>query len=238
MADLLQYLKLIPGYAIDLISLLSGPKRFLGERNAANQENLTKALVFFLISSAIALFFRAFGIESPTDFTTLLLRSVLAWGAALLVAAAIIAASWVIVRKPVAIQVALQTHAYVMAVMLIIINVGVAAEANVLAIYRPELYNKVRSIYRAEQFDYTEVGRLTQSHPLSPDDSVAIGMQAIQFLSVVAICVWIVATWGAYRRVAGASRARSTLAFIVSFALFVPVVFVGDLITRKGYSLR
>jgi hypothetical protein len=237
-ADMLQYLKLVPGYAIDLIFLFSGPKRFLGDRNTANPENLTKALVFFLLSSAIALFFRAFGIESPTDFTTLLMRSVLAWGAALLAAAAVISASWVIVRKPVAIQVVLQTHAYILAVVLMIINIGVAAEANLLAIYRPELYNRVRSIYRAEQFDYGEVNRLTASHPLPPGDSVAVSMQAIQFLSLLAICVWVIATWGAYRRVAGASRARSALAFIVSFALFLPVVFVGDLITRKGYSLR
>ena len=136
MADLLQYLKLGPGYAIDLISLLSGPKRFLATRNSATPENLTKALLFFLISSVIALIFRAYGLESPTDFTTLLLRSALAWGAFLLVAAVVIAASWSIVRKPVAVQAALQMHAYILSIALVVINLGIAAEANVLAMYR------------------------------------------------------------------------------------------------------
>jgi hypothetical protein len=100
-ADMLQYLKFIPNYAVDLMALLLGPKRFLAAGSAVTPENLTKALLFFLISSVIALIVRSYAIESPTDFTTLLLRSALAWGASLLVTAAIAAASWAIVRRPV-----------------------------------------------------------------------------------------------------------------------------------------
>jgi hypothetical protein len=237
-ADMLQYLKLIPSYALDLIALLLGPKRFLAGRNAVTPENWTKACLFFIISAVIALIFRAYGVESPTDFTTLLLRSALAWGAALLVAAAVIAASWAIVRMPVAVQAVLLTHAYVLAIVIITINLSVAAEANLIAMYRPELYAKVRSIYRAEQFDYSEVGRLAQSHPLPPDDPVARGIEVIQILTVAACFAWLIATWGAYRHLNGASRARSAVAFIVCLVLCVPVILVGGLITRQGYSLR
>ena len=44
-ADMLQYLKLIPGYALDVIALLLGPKRFLATGSAVTPENLTKALL-------------------------------------------------------------------------------------------------------------------------------------------------------------------------------------------------
>jgi hypothetical protein len=235
---MLQYLKLIPGYVLDLAALLLGPKRFLAHRNVATSENLTKALLFFLISSGIALIFRAYGLESPTDFATLLLRSTLAWGASLLVIAAVITAAWAIVRKPVAIQSVLLTHAYVLAITLLMINVGVAMEANLLAMYRPELYGKIRAIYRAEQFDYGAVERLAESHPLRPDDPIVAGMQVIQWLTVAVIFGWLIATWGAYRRLSSASRTRSALAFVACFVLCLPLAFVGALITRRGFSLR
>lgn len=238
MADMLQYLKLLPGYALDLIAVLLGPKQFLADRNTVSSENLARALLFFLISAAIALIFRSYGLESPTDFTTLLLRSALAWGAALLVAAAVIVASWAIVRRPVAIPAVLLTHAYVLGVVLIMINLSIAAEANLVAMYRPELYDRIRTVYRAQQFDYAEVERLTQSHPLPPGDSVGEGIAAIQFVAWAVILAWLIATWGAYRRLNGASRIRSALALVVCFALWLPVVQVGNLITRHGFSLR
>ena len=238
MGDLLQYLKLVPGYVLDLIALLSGPKRFLADRNSATQENLAKAFLFFLISSVIALIFRAYGLDSPTDFTTLLLRSALAWGAALLVAAVVIAVSWAIVRKPVAVQAVLLTQAYILAILIVVLNIGVAAEANVLAMYRPELYNKIRNLYRAEQFDYGEVGRLTQPDPLAAGDPVVGQIAIIQLLAIAVAIAWVIATWGAYRHLNGASRIRSALAFTICLALFMPVVLVGGIITRHGYSLR
>jgi hypothetical protein len=237
-ADMLQYLKLIPGYALDVIALLLGPKRFLATGSAVTPENLTKALLFFLISSVIALIVRAYGIESPTEFTTQLLRSAVAWGASLLVTAAVIAASWAMVRRPVAVQAALLIQAYIVAIVLVILNVSIAAEVNLLAMYRPEVYDRIRAIYGAQQFDYREVGSLAQSHPLSPGDSVAVGIQAIQLLTLAAIFAWLIVTWGAYRHLTGASRTRSALAFIVSFALCMPMALVGALVTRHGFSLR
>ena len=238
MADMLQYLKFIPNYAVDLMALLLGPKRFLAAGSAVTPENLTKALLFFLISSVIALIVRSYAIESPTDFTTLLLRSALAWGASLLVTAAIAAASWAIVRRPVAIQAALSIQAYIVAIVLIILNVGTATEINLLGIKRPELYDRIRATYRAQQFDYSEVGHLAQSHPLPPGDPVAAGIEAILLLTVAAIFVWLIMTWGAYRHLTGASRVRSALAFIVCLALCIPMALVGGLITRHGFSLR
>lgn len=238
MADMLQYLKLIPGYVLDLIGLLLGPKRFLATGSMVTPENVTKALLFFLISTVIAIIVRTYGLESPTDFATLLLRSALAWGASLLVTAAVASASWAIVRRPVAIQAALLIQAYIVAIMLLVLNVSVAAEMNLLAMYRPETYDKIRAIYGAQQFDYGEVGRLAQSHPLPQGDSVAGGIEAIQLLSIVAVFAWIILTWGAYRHLTGASRARSALAFVVSFVLCLPVIFIGGLITRHGFSLR
>ena len=238
MTDMIEYLKLIPGYALDLIALLLGPKRFLAQGSTVTPENLTKALLFFLISSVIAIIVRTYGLESPTEFTTLLLRSALAWGASLVVTAFIIAASWAIVRRPVAVQAALLIQAYIVAIVLVVLNVSVAAEMNLLAMYRPEVYDKIRAVYGAQKFDYGEVVRLAESHPLAPGDVIAGGIEAIQLLSLIAIFAWLILTWGAYRHLTGASRVRSALAFVVCFVLCLPVVIIGGLITRHGFSLR
>jgi hypothetical protein len=114
---------------LDLMSLLLGPKRFLADQNAAPSENLTKALLFSLVSSVVAPIFRAYGLESPTDFKTLVVNSAVAWGVSLLVTAFVIAASWSIVRRPVAVQPVLLTQAYILAITIIIANVSLAAEA-------------------------------------------------------------------------------------------------------------
>ena len=218
-------------------SLSCGPKRFLVTGNAVTPENLTKALLFFLISSVIALIVRWSAIESPQIHHAADALA-LAWGASLLVTAALVAASWAIVRRPVAIQAALAVQAYIVAIVLIILNVGTAAEINLLAMNGPELYDRIRATYRAQQFDYSEVGRLTQSHPLPPGDPVAAGIEAILLLTVAAIFVWLIVTWGAYRHLTGASRVRSGLAFVVCFLLCMPMALVGGLITRHGFSLR
>ena len=80
MADMLQYLKLIPNYVLDIVAFLSGPKRFLNTVSAATPENLAKALLFFLISSAIVIVIvvQSYALETPTEFTTKLLRGALA----------------------------------------------------------------------------------------------------------------------------------------------------------------
>ncbi len=235
---MLQYLKLIPGYVLDIIALLSGPKRFLAAGKAVTSENLTKALLFFLISSVIALIVQSYALESPTDFTTKLLRSALAWGAALLVTAVVITVSWAIVRRPVAVQAVLLIQAYVVAITILILNVGTAAEVNLLAMYRPDVYDAIQANYRAQHFDYGEVGRLAEQHPLPHGDRVAAGIEVIWLFTIVAAFAWMIMTWGAYRHLTGASRVRSALAFVIAVMLCMPMALVGAVITRHGFSLR
>jgi len=45
----------------------------------------------------------------------------------------------------------------------------------------------------------------------------------IGFLTSLGYCIWIIATWGAYRDLNNASRSRSFVAFIIACVLFVLV---------------
>ena len=54
---------------------------------------------------------------------------------------------------------------------------AVVMEANLLAMYQLRLYEKIRAIYRTEQFEYGAVVRLAQAHPLRPGDLIVAGMQ-------------------------------------------------------------
>jgi hypothetical protein len=233
MADVLQYLKLVPDFAVDFVNLLASPKTFLADHNKGDANEWPKALLFFLICTAISSVLQALYVTGVPEFAILLLRSVVVWGIGGLLFSVAIKAAWMIVGGRAPFASIFLTHLYVYSIFILILNLGTMAQMNLLGLFRKRQYDSAQAMVREG-----DLGAILRAPaPAAPDDPVSIALNIIILFTGALFIGWIVLTWGAYRKLNAASRRRSGAAFLICGLLSVPVHAFLFVITRGGFGL-
>jgi hypothetical protein len=229
MDKLLDYLKFIPGYASDLVSLLTRPRSFLLERSNENTDNWTKALQFFGITAFLC-FIMIFTFVKNIDFMTALSRGVVVWAAGVIFSSLAIRVGWKLVGGKATLSCIILTNIYAFSVAAIVSNVALMIFFGVLNIFLPTLFKEYMTILQMK--DTTEILKAVAVLNSSRAFVVVSGI----YYGVVAIfySAWIIVVWVVYHRLNALSRIRSFAAFVISSFLGLIAWSAADLIGFAG----
>jgi hypothetical protein len=199
-------------YPGDLLGLASGPKRFVAGR-LVQRERWQTGLLFFALS-----FLLTFAIGLPFAGTSPLreLASDAAFATAYVVLFGLATFfAWRLLGAKAPIQEFLLIHFYLAGVLKLILTATFVVAMGVLRGGDPGLYRDVAAAAASGDFLglASHVGELFTGHP-----ALRVAMLVVS-AGHGAMLAWVVAGWGAYRALAGSSRSRSLLAFVL-YCLF------------------
>ena len=207
------------------------PKTFLKNRNRGD-ENWPTALRFFGFSAILGFILLHFSNTTPLfpkgDSALInIAKAVVFWGVYILFGAAAIKVSWKLVGGKASFDSILLTHIYCLFMFILISSVLTLIGNGIVKIVFPDIYDTAikltqNGIAKSIFETFTDVNAKQQLLKGITGTEIAI-LSVIIFITSLGNFIWIIATWGAYRDLNNASRARSFVAFIISCVLFVLV---------------
>jgi hypothetical protein len=220
MKDLLEkILAYLPVYIPDLIQLVSGPKRFVAERNRGQEGDAMKAFTFLGISLAIFFALQAPLVASGKEFLSdtgghglLYLFFVVAFSA-------IVRLSWRIVGGKADYQRILVTSSYYAGIVAIGLALAILCSMGILRMFYPESYALfIRFVATSNLREVSAAGPRVLRGIL-----VAFATFAVVTLPTL---VWGLIGWGAYRELNQLPRSHSSVALLLTIVLSLPIVAV------------
>jgi len=217
MKDLLErILSYLPVYIPDLVRIVSGPKRFVAERNRGDEGELIKALTFFGVSLAIFFILQADVTVRGRGFVTdvgihgtLNLLSVVIFSA-------IIRIAWKIVGGKAGYRGFLITSLYYVGVLLLGIGIATIFFTGILRLFYPDAY--------AWFIQYLVAPSLDGALNLDPRLYGGFVVAGTGFLILAVLTsAWGLIGWGAYRELNQLPRSRSYAALFLTLVFFSPV---------------
>lgn len=234
MLDLLRpAFHVVPTYITGLVSLVSKPKRYIGERNKT-PENVNGAFALYLASVLIGFFLEPslFLDEGKWGMSHAIGVSLTLATLGIMLHAWVIKMSWSIVGRKVLFLESLTTSCYIGSIGVLIIAItnsmayGAALASDADAVQRlVQLVPKILS-YQAGIDEKKEFVELVQEPSM-------IALSGIAFIGWLLHFTWEVVCWGAFRRLCSASRIRSCAAFVLSCAITYCVGIARILLTSS-----
>ena len=225
MKDLIEkILTYLPQYIADFGSLLSGPKRFIAEKNATAEDSFEKALLFSAISLVLVVVMfaplRPAGKDLWTHVGGLAVTSLLAVS----LYAVALRLAWRVVGGKATVKSFFVTYAYFFSALFVIFAGFLLLSEGVFKVLEPELHAAVLEAKASKQ-------------PM-PDLS-GTSVPTVSFLILITgyllATVWGVVAWGSYRALNGLSKGRSFVAFIImglfGWIIGAIVFFVASVVT-------
>jgi hypothetical protein len=214
MDKLLDYLKFLPAYVSDLVSLMTNPRSFLSERSTENTDNWTKALQFFGITAFVC-FIMVFTLVKKGDFITAFSRAVVVWAIGVIFVSLAIRIGWRVVGGKAALGSIILITIYAFSLSAIVTNCLLLVYFGVLNIFLPASAIEYMAILQMkntkEIIDATEALNFNRAFVIVTN--IHNGVVGIFNL------LWIIVVWGVYHRLNALSRARSFVAFIIASLL-------------------
>ncbi len=193
-------LKLLPAYTSQLVALLSGPKRFLAERDLAADGAMADALVFLGISLLVAFVAQLPLLTDQKDFLTAFAPQAVITFLSFVLSVAVVQLCWRLVGGGASFKSTFIVSCYVSGFALLLLLVFDLAAEGSFRLLDPTVY---RQLKRQELVDsFTGAGFLTYA--------------SLMGLGVTVSTVWVYVAWGAYHRINAVSRAKSGLAFALA----------------------
>jgi TIR domain-containing protein len=213
-------------YLAELLALTSGPKQFFADRMVAQrlqwQDGFLFLLLSFLLTFAVSLpFARNPLLELPTELV-FVVRYVLLYGYAAFFA-------WRLVGGQVKLREVLTIHFYLAGVLKLILTATYIAFFGVLRSGDPTLYGEFTNAMSSGNVAGWYLAKGGALLAQRTTWRVAI---VLLLTGTALMLLWVVAGWGAYRRLARVGRLRSILAFVVFGALSLPLYAVTALIAN------
>jgi hypothetical protein len=222
-----KHLGFIPAYFDDLLSLVSGPKRFIAERLSRDEPAIQKALIFLVVS-----IFISWGLQTPwiqsnplleliTDIVFVLIY-VMAYGGALYLA-------WYIAGGRSERQKFLTIHFYYSGVLKLMMTSVYLGTMGTLRAADPALFKAICNAAHGGsivQFLSANSSQLLEN----PGFLLCLG---VLYVGCGAMLTWIFAGWGAYRELNQLSKRRSIMAGLLFFAFCFPVTVVISVIANS-----
>jgi len=229
MKDLLEkILSYLPVYIPDLVRIVSGPKRFVAERNKGSEGDLIKAFTFLGISMSIFFILQAPLAATGRDFFTDTASHGIQYLFFIVAFSAVLRLSWNIVGGKANYQRYLLTSCYYAGATSIGLAIAGLCFIGVLRVFYRESYALfVKAV--------TTVDPLGVSRA-EPKVLRGIVVAFIVFLIVsVPTLVWGIIGWGAYREFDQLSRPRSGLALFLTILFSLPLV-VAEFVIAFGLT--
>ena len=212
----LKFLRYLPRYLREFGSLLSGPKRFMNRKQIHTERSFIDSLHFLILSLVITVAARAPLLPPGQDWRVFFgSQSVLCLMSVVLFALSL-RLSWRIVGGKAVFRSFFVAYAYFFGVIFVIFVFVMLIAEGVFKFLDPELYKAVQDAIK----DGTR--RPTIHEPLQ------YILKAIRAIGHIALTVWYIIGWGAYRQLNGLSKRRSLAALLISApfnALAIGAVF-------------
>ena len=200
----LRFLRYLPRYLREFGSLLSGPKRFMSRKQIHTERSFIDSLHFLILSLVITVAARAPLLPPEADLwvffgsqSVLCLMSVVLFSLSLRL-------SWRIVGGKAVFRSFFVACAYFFGVIFVIFVFVTLTAEGVFKFFDLEFYKAVRDAIK----DGTP--RPTIDEPLK----YILG--AILAIEHIALAIWYITGWGAYRQLNGLSKRRSLAALLIS----------------------
>ena len=218
MKELIQMiLSHVPRYLVDFGLLLSGPKRFIAQRNTKAEKTLNESLIFFGISLSLAVVATMPLMPPETNlWQYLTIRAIMALLIITLSAIALRLA-WRLMGGKATVRSFFVTDAYFFGVLSIVLTIFELLYAGVFKVLAPNLYEWIRA-----------GGGGSPPIPDLTDNVFLFVLLPILLTYLLFIVVWPLVTWGAYRELNDLSKSRSFLAFMVTgvfSCVTTPIIF-------------
>jgi hypothetical protein len=217
MKDLLEKLiGLIPAFFNDLLPLISSPKRYIAEQLSQDEKLIERALLFFGMCFSIGWllkvpFSRADPlVELGTDASFVLLN-VIGYGIVLYLA-------WRIVGGRGEKHKFFATTFYYAGVMQLLSSIVFLSMMGTIRATDPTFYK--------EMLDATYAGNFASFMMMRQERLAANPVIWVALAGYAGMLTWVVAGWGAYRKLNQVSRLRSCVAGVVFFIFAVPVAML------------
>lgn len=223
-----RWISLTRDYFVDLLDLVSGPKRFLAERLARPGATAAEGLQFLAISFGL-MFVLQLPLARSNPLTELIGDISFFSGYMLLYGCAVLLA-WRLVGAAAPVYRYFMIHFYISGVLRLILAVTYVVARGILR-SDPAAYEEVMaSLVNGDiMWGTRHIDRIFGSRALQLSTLVLLG-------GLGAMLVWVVVSWGAYRQLSGMSKFRSLLAFLLFCVICVPVYILTTLIAAALIS--
>lgn len=209
----------LPVYIPDLVRIISGPKRFVAERNRENEGDLIKAFTFLGASMAIFFILQAPVSTSGQAFLTETASRGILYLLFIVVFSAVLRLSWRIVGGKANYQRFLLTSSYYGGVILIGLAIATLCSIGILRAFYPES--------NAVFVKFVATGNIRAVSDADLEVLRGIAVAFIAFLAVtLPTVVWGLVGWGAYRELNQLPQSRSCVAFFLTIFFSLPVIIV------------
>jgi hypothetical protein len=217
----------IPKYLFNFFNLVSGPKRFVRERNVYNDQSLTEAMTFLAISFVLTLI-----LKTPFISDVNFWQYIATTGLQNLIETALLAAllrlAWALVGGHASFGRLFITFCYYYSVSIIGLQVFTVFAYGIAKVWDPELYPIMIEAYKGKSFSNPKMQAYVEKAAGSGDIKKLLPLAAVNlmlWLGWAAFLAWTIAGWGAYRELATLTKKRSVLAWVIFICLY-PVVFL------------
>ena len=205
----------LPRYLMDFGSLVSGPKRFMAQKNTTEEDTFVQSLIFLGVSLVLVVVMTAPLLPPGKDLWTYLGTRTVVASIAVSLNAVALRIAWRLVGGKATVRSFIVTYGYFFGVLAVIFAAFLLLGEGVFKVLAPELYAEV-----------IQAKLNKQPVPDVSDSSVPL----ISFLILVAgfflLAMWCLIAWGAYRQLNGLSKWRSFVALIISGLLAWPIAAV------------
>jgi hypothetical protein len=218
---------LFPAYFEALLSLLSGPKRFVAGRLKDDGSAALKNALLFLGITYLLQWALKIPLEPGDPFlalstdTVFVLMLILSYGAALLV-------SWRLVGAKIELRSFFTVHFYFSAIFLVLMAILFLGMTGTIRMFDPALYGQMFDAAR----NGSSLKFMTQNRTELFANPAYRASMVMQLVGMTAILIWMFVGWGAYRLLSGVSRLRSFFAAVVFAVLCLPVLAITDVIAN------
>jgi hypothetical protein len=212
---LARIVRLIPSYLGNLLEVVRAPKRFIRERLSHPELPFENALAFLGISLVIGWLIKL-SIDQKDPWMALLIGAgfilvvVLGYGAGLCIA-------WRAVGGRADVQKIFIIHFYYSGVLKLFTSCWFMTIMGIMKAESPEFYGNLMTSVKSGNlffmFDPANQNAFLQAR----------GLLWTVYGGMIALAVWCIAAWGAYRELNGLSAFRSAVAAIVFLILSIPV---------------
>ena len=207
-------LEYLPKYLADFGSLVSGPKRFLAIRNPSADDTYHESLVFFASSVFLVVVITVPLRPTGEAFSLYLGRQIVTSLLAVSLYAIALRLAWRMVGGKATVRSFFVTYAYLFGVIGVIVTLFCLLGEGVFRVFEPDLYARVIQLQQ-------ETGKIVL--PLDVRSEIPgyldSSIPTVSFLLLVAgfllSSVWSVFAWGAFRRLNGLSKLRSSIAMMI-----------------------
>ena len=199
----------LPAFVSHVLELLSGPKAFILGKDMETAESALEAYTFLGITLFIALIAQVTFLPEQKDYL-LTFASIAVQGALnLILMVAALFFAWRIVGGTLSFKIFFIVSCYFSGISTLILAYFSLLASGWLKIKDPD--NAIQLLHGSPVADPSNIG--------------VLGFLLIFCAGLIAVYVWILVVWGAYRQLNNVSRRRSTIALIV-FSVLIPLLMV------------